>query len=102
MNAFRGLLMGATWFVVAAAVVWIGVRWPAAIGGVLCAGAVLVPFLYVLVCALSPAWGDAKCPRCGKAALRRPDRRNPVGVVCDACGFEDREMYRAYLDEMRG
>ncbi|MCC6739446.1 MAG: hypothetical protein IT452_10400 [Planctomycetia bacterium] len=101
MSALRGLLMGVTWLAVAAAVVAAALRWPRALGGMLCTAAVLVPFLYILVCTLYPAWGDAKCPRCGKEALRRPRRGNPVGVVCDSCGFEDPELYRAYLDEMR-
>ena len=97
----RGALMAVTWIAVAGGVVWIGLRWSNAIAGVLCLAAVLMPFAYIVVCTLYPAWGDTKCPRCRKPALRRPDRANPVGVVCDACGYEDKELYRAYLDEMR-
>jgi hypothetical protein len=85
---------------VAAGVTWLGVRHWKAAAGFLCLAAVLLPFVYVLVCTLYPSWGDTKCPRCGKAALRRPDRKNPMGVICDECGYEDPEMYRAYLDEM--
>ncbi|MCE9584192.1 MAG: hypothetical protein K8T20_17035 [Planctomycetes bacterium] len=97
----RGLLMVFTWIAVAGGVVWVAVKWSSAIGGVLCVAAMLIPFAYILVCTLYPSWGDTKCPRCGKPALRRPDSANPVGVVCDACGYEDPELYRAYLNEMR-
>ncbi len=97
----RGLLMAVTWIAVAGGVVWLATKWPMAAGAILCTVAVLVPFVYILVCTLYPSWGDTKCPRCGKPALRRPDAKNPVGVVCDACGYEDPDMYRAYLDEMR-
>ena len=31
--------------------------------------------------------------------LERPDRSKMLGVRCRRCGFEDPEMYRAYLDE---
>lgn len=93
--------MVVTWVAVAGGVILLAVKWSNAIAGFLCTGALLIPFAYILVSALYPAWGDTKCPRCHKPALRRPERGNPVGVVCDSCGYEDPDLYRAYLDEMQ-
>lgn len=92
--------MVVVWIAVAAGIVWLGVRFQRHLMPFLCVVSVLLPFLYIMVCVLYPSWGDTKCPKCGKAALQRPDKSTPVGVVCTACGFRDDDMYRPYLNEM--
>ncbi|NUN49356.1 MAG: hypothetical protein HUU15_11070 [Candidatus Brocadiae bacterium] len=100
MKFLRALIAVPIWFLVGGTVLWLGAKYSGIFAGLLCSAAVLLPFAYVLISTFYPAWGDTKCPRCGKPALQRPDPKVALGVRCTACGFEDPEMYRAYLDEM--
>jgi hypothetical protein len=57
----------------------------------------VAPMIWMVVSAWRPAFPDRKCPKCGGETLRllKPGVRE--GVRCPACGFEDPEMYVAYL-----
>ena len=55
---------------------------------------------WVFGCIFTPAIPDRTCPKCKHEALVRPRKDPMLGVRCENCGFEDAEMYRAYLDEV--
>ncbi len=59
--------------------------------------ALLTPMLWLLVSAMRPAMPDRKCPKCGQESLRLLTPGVREGVRCPSCGFEDAEMYVAYL-----
>jgi hypothetical protein len=69
---------------------------PALVGLVVIGTAVF----WILGCVFTPAVADRKCPRCEQETLVRPRKDQMLGVRCENCGFEDQEMYRAYLDEI--
>jgi len=96
----RYLFLVLAWFGIGGTIIWLGIRFEHQIASLLCAGAVLLPAAWLVLSALSPAKGDMKCPKCGAEALRRLNKQDILGVHCGACGFEDPEMYRPYLDEM--
>jgi hypothetical protein len=59
--------------------------------------ALFLPVLWLGVSALRPALPDRKCPQCGAEKLRLLRKGVREGVRCEACRFEDPELYVAYL-----
>lgn len=69
----------------------------AVVGTVLCAG-----LLWVAASALWPAKADRSCPECGENTLVRLDPETATGLLCSACGHEDREASSWFLAEEEG
>lgn len=53
---------------------------------------------WVLCSVLWPSAPDRRCPACRQPGLVKLRRGEP-GVRCELCGFIDREMHVAYLDD---
>jgi hypothetical protein len=84
--------------VVFAALVFFLIRGSAMTIALVCGvGALLMPILWLTVSAMRPALPDRKCPKCGAEKLRLLTPGVREGVRCEACRFEDPELYVAYL-----
>jgi len=82
--------------------VWLGLKRPPLLFGLLAGTFLVVPVLWVLISALWPGKADRKCPACGKDALRRLDPRATTGLLCGACGFRDESASAWLLAEEEG
>jgi hypothetical protein len=80
---------------VAVALIRLGTFWlPYLVGGAL-ASTLLA---WILASVLSPGRVDRACPRCGKQGLVRLERKSPLGVRCQECGYLDETGHVANLD----
>jgi ribosomal protein L37AE/L43A len=70
--------------------------------GALVIGLVVLPALWVLASALSPAKADRRCPACGRETLVRRSRDSTQGLACGGCGWVDAEASAWLLAEEEG
>lgn len=40
-----------------------------------------------------------KCPRCGSFDIEKEDYMGAICVVCNSCGFDERETYEVFTEE---
>jgi hypothetical protein len=97
MDAFKQMALSLGTIAVCAAAFWLLRDHAQGVAISIGVGALVVPILWLLVSSLRPAMPDRKCPKCGQESLRLFERGKREGVRCPACGFQDAEMYVAYL-----
>jgi len=71
--------------------VWIVLRGPVALFGVLVAAVMVLGFGWVLISSMMPAApADRRCPQCGMEDGLRPAHEDTTrGIRCRSCGFTD-------------
>jgi hypothetical protein len=85
-----------------AAAVWLIVRGPDLLFGLVLSAIFGVGFLWVLVSSLLPGKADRGCPSCGADALVRLSEETTTGVRCTACGHRDETASAWLLAEDEG
>ena len=65
-------------------------------------GGIVLMVVWVIVCALSPAQADRRCPACGHDSLVRLDPESHRGLRCGQCGWEDESASSFFLAEEEG
>ena len=65
-------------------------------------GGVVLMVVWVIVCALSPAQADRRCPSCGQDGLVRLDPESHRGLRCEVCGWQDESASSFFLAEEEG
>lgn len=85
-----------------AAGLWLALRRPPQLFGILLAALVLVPVVWVLVSALWPGKAERRCPACRQDSLARIDSSSTVGIRCSTCGWRDESASAWLLAEEEG